>query len=156
MKEEKSRKNKILYVDDEVKSLKYFKKYFENDFEVLTAENVDDGWAIIEASRGEIAILITDQRMPVKQGVELLEMTRMAYPKIIRILTTAYSDLNSAIDAVNKGAIFQYVVKPWDLPELKQVLTRAMDFYSLQKERDMLLQEKLNTQVLQFKFELQK
>lgn len=137
-------KHIILYVDDEVQALKYFKKYFEKDFEVLTAENVDDGWKIIEDHGGDIAILVTDQRMPIKQGVELLEQVRMAYPKIMRILTTAYSDLSSAIDAVNKGAIFQYVVKPWDLPEFKQILIRALDFYLLQKERDCLLKEKLN------------
>jgi two-component system, probable response regulator PhcQ len=135
---------KILYVDDELKALKYFKKYFENDFEVFTAENVDDGWGIIEEHGGDIAILVTDQRMPIKQGVELLEQVRMAYPKIMRILTTAYSDLSSAIDAVNKGAIFQYVEKPWDLPKFKQILHRALDFYLIQQERDLLLQEKLH------------
>jgi len=60
------------------------------------------------------------------------------------MLTTAYSDLDSAIDAVNSGAIFKYVVKPWDLRELRGCLLRGMEFFLLQQERDTLLREKMS------------
>jgi two-component system probable response regulator PhcQ len=64
-------------------------------------------------------------------------------PGIVRILTTAYSDLESAIESVNSGAVYKYIVKPWDLRDLRGVLLRAMDFFLVQRQRDLLLREKL-------------
>lgn len=136
--------NTILYVDDEEKALKYFQKAVGKDHDVVIATSVDEGWKIVEERAGDLAILISDQRMPGKSGVELLSRVRENYPKIVRILTTAFSDLDSAIDAVNDGAIYQYIVKPWDLRDLRANLRRAMDFYLLQRERDMLMRQKLS------------
>jgi two-component system, probable response regulator PhcQ len=134
----------ILYVDDEEMSLKYFRKAFEKDFRVLTARSVDEAFKLIEQEASTIAIVITDQRMPGKTGVELLSFLRQRHPQVIRILTTAYSELNSAIQAVNNGAIYKYIVKPWDINELRLTLMRALDYFLLQRERDALLREKLS------------
>ena len=68
---------------------------------------------------------------------------RESHPGIIRILTTAYSDLQSAIEAVNQGAIYKYVVKPWEIDDLRVLLMRALEFYIVQQERDLLFREKL-------------
>ena len=138
------KKNIVLFVDDEEKALKYFHRAFDKYFQIITASNADEGWSMIEENSGEIAVLISDQRMPGKTGVELLGQVRERYPSIMRILTTAYSDLDSAIEGVNEGAIYQYVVKPWDTRELSAVLKRAIEFYLLQKERDTLLKEKMS------------
>jgi two-component system probable response regulator PhcQ len=67
------------------------------------------------------------------------------HPRAIRILTTAYSDLEVAITAVNSGAIYKYVTKPWDIPQLDITLRRALEFFTVQQERDLLLREKLST-----------
>jgi two-component system probable response regulator PhcQ len=134
----------VLYVDDEEQSLKYFRKACEKDFRVLTAPNADEAIATIKNKGDEIGILITDQRMPGKSGVDVLSSIRRTHPAVIRILTTAYSDLDSAIAAVNSGAIYKYVHKPWDLQELRGVLMRAMEFFLVQRERDALLREKLS------------
>ncbi len=134
----------VLYVDDEEQALKYFPKAFEKDFRVFTAPNVHDALEIISSRADEIAIVITDQRMPGKTGVDLLGQLRQNRPNIIRILTTAYADIDSAIDGVNSGAIYKYVVKPWNIKELRGTLMRAMEFFLVQRERDMLFREKLS------------
>jgi two-component system, probable response regulator PhcQ len=134
----------ILYVDDEEKSLKYFARAFQDQFRVFTATNAQDGYALLEQHKDEIAILITDQRMPGEKGVQLLERARQLRPKIIRMIATAYSDLDAAIDAVNTGAIYKYVHKPWEVATLELTLRRALEFFMVQRERDGLLKEKLS------------
>jgi two-component system probable response regulator PhcQ len=135
----------ILYVDDEEKSLKYFSRAFGDGFRILTATNARDGLRIIEEQGSGIGLLITDQRMPAENGVWLLERARQLYPHMIRILATAYSDMESAIAAVNSGAIYKYVTKPWDPEELEQTLKRSIEFFLVQRERDQLLREKMST-----------
>ena len=134
----------ILYVDDEEMSLKYFTRAFGNKFRVLSAANASEGYRLLEEHRQEIGLLMTDQRMPGEKGVQFLERARQLHPRAIRILTTAYSDLDVAIEAVNSGAIYKYVTKPWDIPQLQVTLQRALEFFIVQRERDLLLKEKLS------------
>ena len=134
----------ILYVDDEEKSLKSFERAFRDEFRILTAPSAREGLAVLEAQRDDIAVLITDQRMPAENGVWLLERARQIQPRLLRILASAYSDLDAAIAAVNAGSIYKYVVKPWDPPALEMTLKRALEFFIVQKERDQLLRDKMN------------
>lgn len=134
----------VLYVDDEEKSLKYFTRAFGDHFRILTAASAREAFGMIESSGEDIAILMTDQRMPEETGVELLEKARTIRPRMIRILATAYSDLDAAIDAVNTGAIYKYISKPWDIPELETTLKRGLEFFIVQHERDQLMKEKLS------------
>ncbi len=134
----------ILYVDDEEKSLKYFARAFDERFRILTAVNAREGFALLEQHKDGIGLLMTDQRMPGEKGVQLLEKARQLCPRVIRVLVTAYSDLEAAIDAVNTGAIYKYVTKPWDIPELETTLKRGLEFFIVQRERDQLLREKLS------------
>jgi two-component system probable response regulator PhcQ len=138
------KKYAILYVDDEEKSLKYFARAFQDQYRVYTAANAQDGYALLAQHKDEIAILMTDQRMPGEKGVQLLERARQLRPKIIRILATAYSDIDAAIDAVNTGAIYKYVHKPWEVAPLEMTIRRALEFFMVQRERDQLLKEKLS------------
>jgi two-component system probable response regulator PhcQ len=134
----------ILYVDDEEKSLKYFARAFGDHFRILTATNATDGFALLQQHRDDIGLLMTDQRMPGEKGVQLLERTRQLNPSIIRVLATAYADLEAAIQAVNTGAIYKYVTKPWEIPQLEATLRRGLEFFMVQRERDMLLREKVS------------
>ena len=134
----------VLYVDDEEKSLKYFARAFADQFRVLTAANAQDGLKILEEHKDDIGLLMTDQRMPGEKGVWLLEKARQLRPRIIRILATAYSDMEAAIAAVNTGAIYKYVGKPWDPPQLEATLKRGLEFFMVQLERDQLLKEKMS------------
>jgi excisionase family DNA binding protein len=132
----------ILYVDDEEKSLKYFTRAFGDKFKILSAANASDGYRLLEQHRDEIALLITDQRMPGEKGVEFLQRARQLHPTAIRILTTAYSDFDVAIEAVNSAAISKYVTKPWDIPQLESILKEACEFFTAQRERDLLVEAK--------------
>jgi excisionase family DNA binding protein len=136
----------ILYVDDEEKSLKYFTRAFGDKFKILSAANASDGYRLLEQHRDEIALLITDQRMPGEKGVEFLQRARQLHPTAIRILTTAYSDFDVAIEAVNSAAISKYVTKPWDIPQLESILKEACEFFTAQRERDLLVEAKPESQ----------
>lgn len=134
----------ILFVDDEEQTRKMFEKLVSRYFTVYTAENVSEAKNILETSAEHIGVLITDQRMPGGLGVELLQYVKEEYPDIIRLLTTAYSDLGDAIDAVNTGEIFRYITKPWHADELLIDLKLAMSFFELERDKSQLIEEKLN------------
>src|SRR5437868_437784 len=102
----------VLYVDDEEKSLKMFARAYGETFRVLTAPTAQLGWQILQEHKNDIGILMTDQRMPGEKGVWLLEKARHLQPRLIRILVTAYADMEAAIAAVNSGSIYRYVNKP--------------------------------------------
>jgi two-component system, probable response regulator PhcQ len=133
----------ILYVDDEEKSVRNFARAFGDQFRILTATTARQGLALFEQHRDEVGVLMTDQRMPGERGVWLLEQARTIAPQTLRILVTAYAEMEVAIEAVNSGAIYKYVTKPWDPPMLEALLKRAIEFYVVQRERDDLLREKV-------------
>lgn len=135
----------ILYIDDEEKALKYFRMAFSEKFEIFTASSGREGLEILKKEAGRIGVVISDQRMPEMLGAEVLGIVRDQYPSIVRIITTAYSDLESAIQAVNKGNIYQYVVKPWEIRDLGMVLQRAADYFQVLTERNELLALKMAT-----------
>ncbi len=134
----------ILYVDDEELSLKAFARAFGDEFRVFTAANAQDGFKLLEQHGDEIGLLLTDQRMPGETGVWLLERARQQRPHILRILVTAFADFDAAIAAVNSGAIYKYIHKPWDPPQLELTLRQALEFFMVQTERDQLLHEKMS------------
>ncbi len=120
---------KILYVDDEYKSLRYFKKIFSSDFNIVTADSAEEALEILGREDANIGVLVTDQRMPVVTGVELIQKVRVQYPDIVSLLITAFMDLDVALEAINEGRIFQYVCKPWSTDSLKIVLLEAAQEY---------------------------
>jgi excisionase family DNA binding protein len=133
----------ILYIDDEEKSLVNFSRVFRNKFNILSAASASEGYHLLEKHRDEIALLMTDQRMPGEKGVDFLKRARQLQPKAVRILTTAYTDFDVAIEAVNSGAISKLITKPWDIPQLEMILREACDFFTAQRENDVLLDTSL-------------
>ena len=111
---------------------------------MFTAANAQDGFKLLEQHADEIGLLMTDQRMPGEKGVWLLERARQLRPRILRMLVTAYADLDAAIAAVNSGAIYKYITKPWDPPQLEMTLRHGLEFFIVQAERDQLLREKMS------------
>lgn len=138
------KKYAILYVDDEKKSLESFTDALEDRFSIFTAPNAEKGYKLLQEYQNEIGILISDQRMPGENGAKLLARARELCPRILRILVTAYTDLDATIEAINTGAIYKYVVKPWQMPELEITLMRGLEFFMLQKERDQLATERMS------------
>jgi two-component system, probable response regulator PhcQ len=137
---------KILYVDDEAMSLKYFERLVSPIAPVLTAGSVQEGRAVLREHAADIAVLVCDQRMPGEYGNELLRHARQNYPNIVRMLTTAYSELDEAIEAINTGEIYRYITKPWELESLRADLKNAMELADLRNERDELIRDKLLAQ----------
>jgi CheY-like chemotaxis protein len=133
----------ILFVDDEANTRKYFKRLFGEKFRILEAEDGVQALAVFRQHADEIGIIVTDQRMPNETGVGFLSKIADDYPDIIKILSTAYSDIDAAIGSVNQGGIFRYMTKPWDIPQLEVTLRRAMEFFSVKRERDALLGAKM-------------
>lgn len=134
----------VLYVDDEEKSLKNFQRAFGSQFKILTATTATEGLRILEKHLNEVAVLITDEQMPGHKGVWLLDQARQLKPTILRILATAFSNLESVIAAVNTGAIYHYVTKPWDPVQLEGTIRHAMQLFTVQRERDDLLRQKMS------------
>jgi two-component system, probable response regulator PhcQ len=138
--------DKILFVDDEPMALKYFERLVSSLAPVITASSVEQGKAVLRERGGEIAVLVSDQRMPGAHGNELLRFAREYHPRIVRMLTTAYSELGEAIEAINSGEIYRYITKPWDMGTLHADLKNALELAELRNERDHLVREKMLVQ----------
>ena len=133
----------ILYVDDEANALKYFQRAIAPLADVLTATSVEEGKRILDEQADRIAVLVSDQRMPGAYGNELLSYAWDRHPHIVRILTTAYSELEHTVEAVNQGQIHRYIQKPWDIAALRMELKQALELARLRNEHAQLLREKL-------------
>jgi len=127
----------VLYVDDELQNLVSFLANFRTIYNVFTAASAEEGKKIL--GDNEINVLITDQRMPHVDGVQFLESILKAHPLPVRIVLSGYADITSVIGAVNKGHIYRYVTKPFDVEELKLIIDSAYDLHTLQKESKVVL-----------------
>lgn len=135
----------ILFVDDEELARRTFERMVSKEFRVLLAEDVGQAQQVLKEHHDEIGVLLTDQRMPGKLGVDLLEHCREEYPDIVRMLTTAYSELDDAIAAVNRGEIVRYIEKPWgNIDGILIDLNLAATLYEIKKENQQLIDEKLS------------
>lgn len=137
------RQNVILFVDDEQKTRKYFSKLFGKTFRVVLAEDGVEGLERFRENQDEIGVVVTDQRMPNETGTEFLEKVALLKPSVVRILSTAYADIDAAVDSVNKAGIYRYITKPWEVPELEVTLMRAMELYMVRLEREELMRQKM-------------
>jgi two-component system sensor histidine kinase/response regulator len=119
---------KILYVDDEPDNLVGFKASLRLDYQILTAITIPQAISCLD-NHPEIKVVFCDQRMPVKTGVEFFEEIRISHPLPVRILLTAYTDVEAIIDAINRGNIFRYVKKPWTEADIISAIDEANKFY---------------------------
>ncbi|PCI96946.1 MAG: hypothetical protein COB15_08790 [Flavobacteriales bacterium] len=129
-------KIKVLYIDDEIDNLNAFKASFRRQFEIHTATSADEGYNILKST--PIEVVLSDQRMPGKTGIDFFESILDMHPNPIRILLTAYSDINSVINAINKGRVYRYVTKPWDDFDLKLTIENAYQLYCLEEQNNKL------------------
>lgn len=130
-------KIKVLYVDDEPNNLISFKANYREFFEIYTADSAEAGRKILE--KNEIHVLITDQRMPVQTGVQFLESVVKQQPQVMRIILTGYADLETVVEAINKGQIYKYIIKPFDFDDLKSTIESAYDQYVFRKSGEEAL-----------------
>lgn len=126
-------KPKLLYIDDETDNLDALERLLRRKFEIFKAAIPQEAFNHLD-QHPDIAIIISDQRMPLITGVEFLEKSIDTHPDSIRILLTGYTDIESVIEAVNKGQIYKYITKPWDPVDLLKSLENAYEKFSLRKE----------------------
>jgi len=134
----------VLFVDDEEPNLVVFEAVCGDDFPILTASSAAAGLELMKEH--EIGVVLTDQRMPGMTGIELLEKVEVEYPDAIRLLITAYSDLQAAEDAINRGHVRRYMRKPWEPEILRAELRDAIDLYTLNTRVKELEQRLMETE----------
>lgn len=127
-------KPKILVVDDEPDNLDLLYRTFRRDFQVLKASSGIDALSVL-TTEGEVAVIISDQRMPEMKGTEFLSKTVPQFPNTIRIILTGFTDVEDLVEAINSGQVYKYITKPWDPAELKDVVKRATETYDLLRQR---------------------
>lgn len=140
-------KLKILVVDDEPDNLDLLYRTFHRDYKVLRAGSGPAALEIL-AKEGEVAVIISDQRMPKMSGTEFLSLTAAQYPDVIRIILTGYTDVEDLVEAINAGKVFKYVTKPWDAEELRALVRQAVETHNLLKARTNELRRALSQESL--------
>ncbi|HEY9792771.1 MAG TPA: HD domain-containing phosphohydrolase [Candidatus Obscuribacterales bacterium] len=128
---------KILVIDDEPANLRLLRRVLGDEYEVFTAGGGQEGLAVLKQE--DIALIITDQRMPGMSGVQVLEASMRIRPDAIKILLTGYTDIQALIDAINSGNVYKYIQKPWDAEDLKLTVKRAVETYNLRRRNEQLV-----------------
>ncbi|MFG6096541.1 SpoIIE family protein phosphatase [Leptothoe sp. ISB3NOV94-8A] len=138
---------KLLVVDDELDNLELLHRTFRRSYRVYRASSGQDALECLK-QYGEMAIIISDQRMPKMNGTEFLSLTTDQYPDTIRIVLTGYTDVEDLVDAINSGKVFKYITKPWKPNELRQVIDQAANTYRIVKQRTRALSQSLKKESL--------
>ncbi len=131
---ERRKKPKMLVVDDEPDNLDLLYRTFRRDFRVFKADSGVSALDVL-AEEGEVAVIISDQRMPEMKGTEFLSQTVPQFPDTVRIILTGFTDVEDLVEAINSGQVYKYITKPWDPNELKVVVDKAAETYDLLKQR---------------------
>lgn len=128
---------RILCVDDEPNILSSLRRLFRSKgYDVLIANGGTEGLALLEKER--VDLVISDMRMPIMDGAAFLEHVRSRWPDTIRLLLTGYADIQSIIDAINRGEIYRYITKPWDDHDIVLVVKQALERKALEIEKKRL------------------
>jgi len=139
----------VLYVDDERANRIVFEQSFGKNFRIQTVASGPEALEVLAAT-DDAAVLLTDQRMPDMSGDQLLRLVKDRYPAIVRVVITAYADVEPILTAINEGLVARYVIKPWDRSEVEQLLRWGLGAWKLGKDsaalqRRLLENERLAT-----------
>jgi len=130
---------RILCVDDERNVLRALQRIFlDEDYEIITAESAEEGLELL-AELGEVQLVISDYRMPGKNGVDFLREVYQQRPETVRIVLSGYADAGAIVAAINEGQVYKFIPKPWNDDDLKVTLENAIERYYLHKRNDELM-----------------
>src|SRR5262245_16574510 len=136
----------VLYVDDERPNRIVFERSFGAKFRVKA---VADGNEALDMLRREtVAVLLTDQRMPVMTGDDLLRRVKRDHPDVVRVVMTAYADIEPILAAINEGLVARYILKPWNPEEVEQLLNWAIAAWQFSRDSAALQHRLLETERL--------
>ena len=130
----------LLLVDDEENILSSLTRLFRRDgYTILRANSGQQGIEILKDN--PVGVIVSDQRMPEMTGVEFLSQVKVTHPDTIRIVLSGYTDLKSITDAINDGAIYKFLTKPWDDDLLQKNVAEAFERYEMKIENVRLTEE---------------
>ncbi|MBT9315159.1 response regulator [Leptothoe spongobia] len=132
------RKPRLLVVDDEPDNLDLLYRTFRREYQVLRAESGRQALEVLEDD-GEVAVIISDQRMPEMTGTEFLSKTVPEFPDTVRIILTGFTDVEDLVQAINNGQVYRYITKPWEPDTLRQLVQQAANTYELLKQSNHAL-----------------
>lgn len=128
----------ILVVDDDESILIMLKAFLEQkSFQVLCALSAEEAFPIL--SRQNIDVIISDEKMPGLSGTEFLTITKKKYPDTIRIILTAYANLDTAMHAINESEVYRFFTKPCNMTDLTITIRQALQHKDLMAENKRLL-----------------
>jgi signal transduction histidine kinase len=136
----------ILYVDDERGNRVVFEQSLAADFHLKVAADPQEALRILETE--EVAVIVTDMRMPTMSGEELLRICKERWPEAMRMVVTAYSDIDPILRAINEGLVVRYIIKPWVRAELSQVLRWATEAWQLSRNSGEIHRRLIETERL--------
>lgn len=155
MNERCSTRPPVLVVDDEPRSVEAITRALDEEFEVLPAFDATQALNIL--STQPVHVILADQRMPQKTGIELLVCAREQWPEVVRIVISGFTDARDIIAGINQAAIYHYITKPWHPATLLLTMRNAARLYSLQRENVQLARElRLGVPDLQRRIEVQR
>jgi response regulator RpfG family c-di-GMP phosphodiesterase len=100
-------------------------------YRILTAGSAAEGFEILATH--DVQVILSDQRMPVMSGTAFLGRVKDLYPETVRMVLSGYTELNSVTEAINQGAIYKFLTKPWEEDDLHEKVKDAFHFYDVQK-----------------------
>jgi response regulator RpfG family c-di-GMP phosphodiesterase len=134
------KEHKILVIDDEQNIINALRRVLrKEEYQIIFANSGEEGLAILENER--ISLVLSDQKLPGIQGTELLKMVKEKYPNTVRMLLTGCVDISIAQEAINKGQIFKFIIKPWDNEDLRATIKLGIENYKLKLENIRLLKQ---------------
>ena len=123
----------LLLVDDEPNVLAALKRLFRRDgYTIITANSGPEGLEAL--AQHKVDVIMSDQRMPGMTGVQFLRAAKLSHPDTIRIVLSGFTELQSVTDAINEGAIYRFLTKPWDDVQLRDQISKAFEYRELQEE----------------------
>jgi len=129
----------LLIVDDEPANLQKLRRTFYADYRLLEASSGEEAYDL--ASRNDLDLVITDQKMPRLSGLKLLKKIIKIKPDVMRIILTGYTEVEDLIEAINEGHVYRYITKPWEPGELRVVVRQALEKLRLERENRRLTEE---------------
>ena len=132
---------KILIVDDESANLRVLDRLFRENHSVLTATSGKEGLELLLLH--DVALIISDQRMPAMTGIEFLKKAAELRPQTVRIILTGYTDAATLVEAINSGVVYKYITKPWINDDLKLTVSRGLEHYESMKSQHLMTLENL-------------
>jgi PAS domain S-box-containing protein len=134
-----SEKSSILYIDDDQLNLDIFYEFFKEHYNIITLLSTSRAEEVLK--NNQIKVLISDQCMPDETGIDFIKRINSSFPDIKKIILTAYSSQETALEAINNAGVYKYLLKPWRQEEVKETIDNSIREYDLQLEKRALLIE---------------